>query len=91
MTGTPDGNLHAPAPEVGAAAAKPAAGPPAMSQPRRRLVVTLPGEIDATDDGQVRDTLTLDGDIDEETYPGLVAALGRLPGTEPVCMSTCPL
>jgi len=50
-----------------------------MPQHRQRLVVTLPGEIDATDDGQVYDTFVLSGDIDEETYPALMEALSRVP------------
>jgi anti-anti-sigma regulatory factor len=50
-----------------------------MPQHRQRLVVTLPGEIDVTDDGQVYDTLVLSGDIDEETYPALIEALSRIP------------
>ena len=47
--------------------------------PQHRLVVTLPGEIRVTDDGQVYATLVLGGDIDEETYPALVEALSRIP------------
>jgi anti-anti-sigma regulatory factor len=47
--------------------------------PQHRLVVTLPGGIDVTDDGQVHDTLVLSGDIDEETYPTLIEALSRIP------------
>jgi anti-anti-sigma regulatory factor len=50
-----------------------------MPQHRQRLVVTLPGEIDVTDDGQVYDTFVLSGDIDEETYPALMEALSRVP------------
>jgi anti-anti-sigma regulatory factor len=50
-----------------------------MPQHRQRLVVTLPGKIDVTNDGQVYDTLVLSGDIDEETYPALIEALGRIP------------
>ena len=50
-----------------------------MPQHRQRLVVTLPGEIDVTEEGQVYDTLVLSGDIDEETYPALIEALSRIP------------
>jgi anti-anti-sigma regulatory factor len=50
-----------------------------MPEHRQRLVVTLPGELDVTNDGQVQDTLVLSGDIDEETYPALVEALSRIP------------
>jgi ABC-type transporter Mla MlaB component len=50
-----------------------------MSQHRQRLVVTLPGGIDVTDDGQGYDTLVLSGDIDEGTYPALIEALSRIP------------
>ena len=77
MTGTPDLKPLALAPDMGAAAAQPATAPPAM--PQHRLVVTLPGEIDVTADGQVYDTLVLSGDIDEETYPTLIEALSRIP------------
>ena len=77
MTGTPDLKPLALAPDMGAAAAQPATAPPAM--PQHRLVVTLPGEIDVTADGQVYETLVLSGDIDEETYPTLIEALSRIP------------
>ena len=77
MTGIPDGKPLAPAPDRGSAAARPATAPPAM--PQHRLVVTLPGEIRVTDDGQVYATLVLGGDIDEETCPALVEALSRIP------------
>ncbi len=77
MTGTPDLKPLALAPDMGAAAAQPATAPPAM--PQHRLVVTLPGGIDVTTDGQVYDTLVLSGDIDEETYPTLIEALSRIP------------
>jgi ABC-type transporter Mla MlaB component len=50
-----------------------------MPQHRQCLVVTLPGGIEVTDDGQVHDTLVLSGDIDEETYPVLIEALSRIP------------
>jgi ABC-type transporter Mla MlaB component len=50
-----------------------------MPQHRQRLMVTLPGGIEVTEDGQVHDTLVLGGDIDEETYPALLEALGRIP------------
>ncbi len=78
MTGTPDGTPLAPAPNIGPAGAQPATVPPAIPQHRQRLVVTLPGEIDVTNDGQVHDTLVLSGDIDEETYPALIEALSRI-------------
>ena len=50
-----------------------------MPQDRQRLVISLPGEVDVTMDGQVYDTLVLSGDIDEETYPALIQALSRIP------------
>jgi anti-anti-sigma regulatory factor len=77
MTGIPDVKPLALVPDMGPAAAQPATAPPAMPQHRQRLVVTLPGGIEVTDDGQV--TLVLGGDIDEETYPALVEALSRIP------------
>lgn len=79
MTGTPDVKPLAPAPDMGPAAAQPATAPPAMPQHRQRPVVTLPGDVEITDDGQVYDTLVLSGDIDEETYPALIEALSRIP------------
>ena len=79
MTGTPDGKPRAPAPEIGATATQPATEQPSMPRHRLRLVVTLPGEIAITNDGQVHDTLALKGDIDEETYPALIEALSHLP------------
>jgi anti-anti-sigma regulatory factor len=78
MTGTADVKPLAPVPNTGPAAAQPAMSP-AMPQHPQRLVVTLPGEIDGTKDGQVYDTLVLRGDIDEETYPVLIEALSRIP------------
>jgi anti-anti-sigma regulatory factor len=42
-------------------------------------MVTLPGETEVTDDGQVYDTLVLGGDIDEDTHPALIEALSRIP------------
>ena len=50
-----------------------------MLQHQRRLVVTLPGEIDISNNGQIHDTLVLNGDIDEETYPALIEALSHIP------------
>ena len=50
-----------------------------MPQHRQWLMVTLPGDIEVTEDGQVHDTLVLGGDIDEEIYPALVEALSRIP------------
>ena len=41
------------------------------------MAVTLPGP--AGQDGQAREWLVLGGDIDEATYPDLIAALKRLP------------
>ena len=79
MTGIPDGKPFALAPDTGPAAAQPATAPPATPQHRQRLVVTLPGGIEVTDDGQVYDTLVLSGEIDEETYPTLIEALSRIP------------
>ena len=78
MTGTPDGKRLAPAPEIGVAAAQPAAAQPAVPAYPPRLVIMLPGEIDITRDGQIHDTLVLDGDIDEDTYPALIGALSRI-------------
>ena len=78
MTGTLDGKPLAPAPESGAGAAQQSTAHPPMPH-RPRLSVTLPGEIAITKDGQVHDTLVLDGDIDEETYPALIEALSLLP------------
>jgi anti-anti-sigma regulatory factor len=79
MTGIPDLKPLAPARDMGPGAAQPATAPPAMPQHRQWLMVTLPGEIEVTDDGQVHDTLVLGGDIDEETYPALIEALSRIP------------
>ena len=79
MTGTPDGKPLGPAPEIGGAVAQPAAAQPAVPAHPPRLVATLPGEIDITRDGQIHDTLVLDGDIDEDTYPALIGALSRIP------------
>ncbi len=79
MTRTPDGNLPAPAPEIRAAAAQPATAPPAVPQHRQRLVITMPGEAGITNDGHVHDALTLEGDVDEATYPALIEALSRIP------------
>ena len=79
MTGTPDVKPLALAPDMGGAAAQPPTAPPATPQHRQRLVVTPPGEIEVTEDGQVHDTLVLGGDIDEETYPALIEALSRIP------------
>ena len=79
MTRIPDGKPLGLAPDMGPAAAQPATAPPATPQHRQRLVVTPPGEIEVTDDGQVHDTLVLGGDIDEETYPALIEALSRIP------------
>ena len=79
MTGTPDVKLLALAPDTGAAVAQPATAPAAMPLHRQRLVVTQPGDIEVTKDGQVYDTLVLSGDIDEETYPVLIEALSRIP------------
>jgi anti-anti-sigma regulatory factor len=76
MTGIPDGKPRAPAPDLGPAAAQPATAPPVMPQHRQWLMVTLPGEIEVTEDGQV--TLVLGGDIDEEIYPALIEALSRI-------------
>ena len=78
MTGTLDGKPLAPAPESGAGAAQPATAHPPMPH-RPWLSVTLPGGIAITKDGPVHDTLVLDGDIDEETYPALIEALRHLP------------
>src|ERR1700723_1054944 len=79
MTGTPDVKPLAPALATRPPATQPATAPRAMPQHRQRLVVTLPGEPDVTNDGQVHDTLALSGDIDEETYPALIEALSRIP------------
>jgi anti-anti-sigma regulatory factor len=79
MTGIPDVKPLALVPDMGPAAAQPATAPPAMPQHRQRLVVTPPGGIEVTDDGQVYDTLVLGGDIDEDTHPALIEALSRIP------------
>lgn len=79
MTGIPDVKPLAPAPDEGSAAAQPATALPAIPQHRQWLMVTLPGETEVTDDGQVYDTLVLGGDIDEDTYPALIEALSRIP------------
>ena len=79
MTGTPDVKPLAPAPDMGAAAAQPATARPAMPQHGQRLVVAPPGEVNVVKDGQGYATLVLSGDIDEETYPALLEALGRIP------------
>lgn len=79
MTGIPDRKPLALAPDMGPTAAQPATAPPATPQHQQRLMVTLPGEIEVADDGQVHDTLVLGGDIDEETYPALLEALSRIP------------
>ena len=50
-----------------------------MPQHRQWLMVTLPGDMEVTEDGQVHDTLVLGGDIDEEIYPALIEALSRIP------------
>ena len=50
-----------------------------MPSHRQWLMVTLPGDIEVAEEGQVHDTLVLGGDIDEEIYPALVEALSRIP------------
>jgi anti-anti-sigma regulatory factor len=79
MTGIPDVKPLAPAPDEGPAAAQPATALPAIPQLRQWLMVTLPGDTEVTDDGQVYDTLVLGGDIDEDTHPALIEALSRIP------------
>ena len=90
MTGTPDVKPLVLAPAMGPAATQPVTARPATPQHQQRLLVTLRGGIDVTDDGQAHDTLVLSGDIDEEAYPALVEALSRIPGTTPVSTWTCP-
>jgi ABC-type transporter Mla MlaB component len=63
---------------MGPAATQPVTARPATPQHQQRLLVTLRGGIDVTDDGQAHDTLVLSGDIDEEAYPALVEALSRI-------------
>jgi anti-anti-sigma factor len=59
MTAAPGGKLAAPAHKPQPAAPQPAtAGAAASPQQPRLAVVTLPGEIDTSNDGQVQDTLT---------------------------------
>jgi anti-anti-sigma factor len=59
MTMAPGGELAAPGQKLAPAAPQPGTAGAAVSpQQPRRAVVTLPGEIDASNDGQVQDTLT---------------------------------
>ena len=79
MTGATHREPRAPAPGRGLAAAPLVTA--TAARPRQRLVIAamLPGQIDITRDGQAHDRLVLGGDIDEDTYPGLVEALKHLP------------
>jgi len=83
MTGATHRKPCAPVPDRGPAAAPLATTTPARPRPRprQRLVIAamVPGQIDITRDGQAHDRLILGGDIDEDTYPGLIAALKHLP------------
>jgi anti-sigma B factor antagonist len=59
MTMAPGGKLAAPAQKLHSASPQPGtAGAAAPPRQPRLAVVTLPGEIDASNDGQVQDTLT---------------------------------
>jgi anti-anti-sigma factor len=59
MTTAPGGELAAPGHKLQSASAQPGtAGAAAPPRQPRLAVVTLPGEIDASNDGQVHDTLT---------------------------------
>jgi anti-anti-sigma factor len=59
MTMAPGGELAAPRQQLPPGSPPPgAAGAAVSSQQLRLAVVTLPGEIDASNDGQVQDTLT---------------------------------
>ncbi|HEV8274542.1 MAG TPA: STAS domain-containing protein [Streptosporangiaceae bacterium] len=59
MTAAPGGKLAAPAQKLQPASPQPGtAGAPVPPQQPRLAVVTLPGEIDISNDGQVQDTLT---------------------------------
>jgi anti-sigma B factor antagonist len=66
MTTTSGGELAAPRQKLQPASPQPGTAGAAVSPQRPRLaVVTLPGEIDISNDGQVQDTLT--GALDDET------------------------
>jgi len=59
MTTAPSGELATPGQNLQPASSQPGAARAAVPPPQPRLaVVTLPGEIDASNDGQVHDTLT---------------------------------
>jgi len=59
MTTAPGGKLAAPGQKLQPATPQPGTAGAAVSPQQPRLaVVTLPGEIDASNDGQVQDTLT---------------------------------
>jgi anti-sigma B factor antagonist len=59
MTTAPGGQLAAPGQKLQSASPQPGTAGAAVSQQQPRLaVVTLPGEIDIGNDGQVQDTLT---------------------------------
>ena len=59
MTTAPAGELAAPGQKLQSASPRPGtAGAAASPQQPRLAVVTLPGEIDISNDGQVQDTLT---------------------------------
>ena len=58
MTIAPGGKLAAPAHKPQPASPQPGMAAAAVTPQPRLAVVTLPGEIDASNDGQVQDTLT---------------------------------
>jgi anti-sigma B factor antagonist len=59
MTTAPEGKLAVPGHKPQSASPQPGTAGPAVSPPQPRpAVVTLPGEIDTSNDGQVQDTLT---------------------------------
>ena len=66
MTTAPGGALAAPGQKLQSASPQPGTAGAAVSPQQPRLaVVTLPGEIDVSNDGQVQDTLT--GALDDGT------------------------
>ena len=58
MTTAPGGALAAPGQKLQSASPQPGTAGAAGSPQPRLVVVTLPGEIDTSNDGQVQDTLT---------------------------------
>ena len=74
MTTAPGGALAAPGQKLQSASPQPGTAGAAGSPQPRLVVVTLPGEIDTSNDGQVQDTLTRA--LDDGTAV-LVADAGR--------------